>query len=234
MNEQTTLHRNHSSIGGDVPFQYVPPTVELAQRPTGLALLAREDGGSWEVPPPGYTESPGVAEQYSATRLGNTVHINAKGSLRNFNQLVDIRQLPTKIFPPQFGLFVYTPQYVLPALRPFNLTEAFGFPTDADHLVIHDANGPQRVEIKNIDRSVAPFFVSYSPSEGQLIATGLGKTLQEAFDNAVAQLPLYEPDVADGFTVYTTLESGFFRGGIAGFRSYFAKVEAKFTQAGPR
>lgn len=229
---ETTIDKNFSTAGGDSPFPHAPPPGDLVPWPKDRAFASR-DGGSWGGPPPGYTESPGVADQYSVVRLGTTVHITAKGTLPNMNQLVDIRQLPIRIFPPQFGLFFYTPQIVLPALRPFSLTESFGFPNDVDHLIIHDSNGPRRVEIANIDPKAVPFFASFSPKEKQMIATGTGKSLQEAFDNAVAQLPLKDPNVADGFTVYTLIESGFFRGGFAGFRSYYAKVEAKFTTSSP-
>jgi hypothetical protein len=114
-----------SPAGGDSPFPHVagdlvpwPYVQQLISR-----ILARGDdlfpwpwlkdahlstGGSNQCGPRS-RESLGRAK-YRATRLGTSVVITAEGVLGYWNELTDIRQLPQRIFPPQFGFFVCTPE----------------------------------------------------------------------------------------------------------------------------
>lgn len=195
------------------------------------------DGGSYPSAPPGHTEGMGRAK-YQATRLGTTLFITAEGQLPYTNQIADIRQLPWRIFPPQFGMFYYTPEITLPAIRPFRFTERFGFPLDTRNVVIHDADGAHEIDIVDTKAQTLSFMGSAdgagSSTDSDMTKVGYGVSLQEAFDNAVKQLPSGNGDIADGFVIYTALELGRFRGGIAGLDSCYAKVQAKFGVSGPR
>ncbi len=181
-------------------------------------------------PLPGYTEAPGRAE-YSAYRLGTAVFITAKGVLPNWNQIPDIRQLPIRIFPPQFGMFFYTPAIVLPTLRPFVISEPFGYPKDEKTLTMHDLDGSHVIEIADAAVHLPSVALAETAKGGvPMTAMGHGSSLQDAYDNAVAQLPTRESGVADSFVTYKLLETGSFYGGFAGIRAYFAKVQATFSR----
>ena len=229
-----------SPAGGDSPFPHVagdlvpwPYVQQLISR-----ILARGDdlfpwpwlkdapfstGGSNQCGPRS-RESLGRAK-YRATRLGTSVVITAEGMLGYWNELTDIRQLPQRIFPPQFGFFVCTPEIGLPATRPFTYSETVGYPLDAKTLVMHDADGAHTIEITEI-KSPALSALMATPASlagTTASATGTGRSLQEAFDNAVAHLPAI-PKHPDQLFVYTLAESGKIQGGIAGVNHYFAKV----------
>jgi len=181
-------------------------------------------GGALIGPPPGYTEALGHAK-YKALRIGTLLAIQASGTLSGFNQIPDIRQSLIKIFPPQFNFYVYTPEITVPALRPFSIVRFFGYPKDVDTVVIHDADGSHRIPIVTVPE-LEP--VAAAKKLGTRTAEGHGHSLQEAFDNAVAQLP-NDTDVADGFAIYTLIKTGFVTGGIIGISLYYAVVEVTFS-----
>lgn len=194
--------------------------------------------GVWPVPPtlpgdgldgspPGYTQNLGKAE-YRAFRLGNLLVIQARGTLSNVNQIPDIRQSPIKIYPPQFSFWVYTPYFTLPALKPFKISEVFGFPSNAPTVVIHDADGHHTIAIEDIPfeeaRALAAGDVSPPAEE-----TGYGTSFERAFAAAVAQLPTSAPGSADSLANYRLVDSGLLRGGIAGINLHYARVQVTFS-----
>jgi len=182
---------------------------------------------SGDGPPPGYTESYGRAD-YRAFRLGNALVIQAWGTLPYLNQIPDLRQSPLKIYPPQFDFWVYSPPFGLPALKPFKISEIFGFPSDATTVVIHDADGHHAIEIEDIafDDAAA---IAGKASKAAPEKTGYGKSFEEAFAAGVAALPTSEPGSADSLAQYRLVESGLLRGGIAGVNLHYAKVEVTFS-----
>ena len=70
----------------------------------------------------------GIAQYYSALRVGPIVLITAVGQTPNFNTQVTLEQLPWRIYPPLFGLFFETPAIQLPAIRPFAVSGVFPYP----------------------------------------------------------------------------------------------------------
>jgi hypothetical protein len=207
--------------GGEVPFP--------------LAREITKDGGLYASPPPGYAESPGRAT-YRAARIGTTLLITATGDLPNLNQIADLRQLPFDVFPPQFAMLFYTPPITLPAIQHFRFTKQFGFPKDVPYAIVHDADGLHQVNIEDVKDDDLPFTGStrtLSETSANPIEIGIGESLQDALNQAVARLPASNPHVADGFVVYTILEAGGFRGGFAGADRHYAKVEARFGVKAP-
>jgi hypothetical protein len=204
--------------------------------PTGpfpLVAALSKDGGSFPSVPTGFTEGPGRAA-YRAQRVGTNLFLTAEGQVPNLQTIADFRQLPIMIFPPQFGLFFYTPNgIVLPALRPFRFTEQFGFPAGQASVVVHDVDGRHVVDVVDVQPGDS-LPVAFAVDTGtELNKTGYGRSVQEAIDNAVAQLPVSNPNVADGFVSYVVREFGRFRGGFAGLDRHFARVEAKCGTAKP-
>lgn len=201
--------------------------------PFPLAAALARDGGSFPSVPTGFTEGPGRAS-YRAQRVGTALFLTAEGQVPNLQTIADLRQLPIMIFPPQFGLFFYTPSgIVTPALRPFKFTEQFGFPAEQASVVVQDVDGRHVIDVVDVQPGDSlPVAFAVEGGTG-LSKTGYGRSVQEAVDNAVAQLPVANPDVADGFVSYVVREFGRFRGGFAGLDRHFARVEVKFGTAKP-
>jgi hypothetical protein len=88
---------------------------------------------------------------YSAFRLGDIVHLTATGQTPNFNDKVEIEQLPFLILPPMFALYFEHPDIVFPAVRPFTCTRDIHFyPRNANTLTIQDADGFHSVSITQV------------------------------------------------------------------------------------
>lgn len=89
---------------------------------------------------------------FSAFRLGGatTTHIFAAGKTPNWNDKVDIEQLPIRIFPPWYGLYFIHQDFRQPAERPFLYHEAIAYPPDQKVITIVDADGEHKVPILEI------------------------------------------------------------------------------------
>lgn len=217
------LHPGNDPLGGGGQLHPLGPGLYPIP---GLIPSPRGDGGKWSRPPTGCTEAPGEA-QYRAYRVGGLIFLRAEGMCGS-DQIADLRQSSLLIFPPQFELMVYTPLMPQPAIRPFRafaFTETFPFNADAPACVVRDAKGQTVVPITDAPaaaRQMTPFTLT-DPAGPVTEAVGHGRTLQEAFDAAVAQLPS-QGGVADGFVTYTVVEQGSYRGGFAGVGACFCKV----------
>jgi len=161
---------------------------------------------------------------YAAFRLGSTqVAIVAEGTLPHLNDRADLAQSPLRIFPPRFELFFVQQAISLPATRPFRIVEIFGYPNQQATLVVRDADGPHKVEIK--DSGVQTLVTPGSENTSVAYST---TSIQDAFDSAVAQLPPPNPgNVADQLIIYTLKRAGKVESGFGGFHHYFAEVEVQ-------
>ena len=217
----------HRQSGPETPF---PLAASVSASPGGPSIWPVPlpiPTSSASGPPPGYTESYGRAE-YRAFRLGSALLIQAWGTLSSVSQIPDIRQSPLKIYPPQFDFWVYTPQFALPALKPFKLSEIFGFPTSAPVVVIHDADGHHTIAIHDIvfDEPPAVALKGGTPPPEEI---GYGKSFEAAFAAAVAALPTTAPGSVDSLATYRLIESGLRRGGVAGINLHYARVDVTFS-----
>ncbi|MBB5695798.1 hypothetical protein [Muricoccus pecuniae] len=150
----------------------------------------------------------------------------AEGILPNQNDRADIVQMPWRILPPQFALVFIQAQISLPATRPFRTVEVFGYPSRQSAMTIHDANGRHVVPIED-GAEQKLLAAKLAPQEDGQIRVGYSKSsLQEAFDNAVRQIPPPSSEIADALVTYVLKRSGKIEGGIAGLELYFAEVEA--------
>jgi hypothetical protein len=213
--------------GPETPYPQAASLPAAAGGPSIWPFPPLIPNSSISGPPPGYSESYGRAE-YRAFRLGRALLIQAWGTLSSVSQIPDIRQSPLKIYPPQFDFWVYTPQFALPALKPFKLSEIFGFPAGAPVVVIHDADGHHTVEIEDLafDERPAVALQGGTPPPEEI---GYGKSFEAAFAAAVAALPRTAPGSADGLATYRLIESGLRRGGFPGIDLHYARVDVTFS-----
>lgn len=89
---------------------------------------------------------------FSAFRLGGatTTHIFAAGKTPNWNDKVDVEQLPIRIFPPWYGLYFIHQDFQQPAERPFLYHESISYPPEEKIITIVDADGDHKVAILDI------------------------------------------------------------------------------------
>ncbi len=167
---------------------------------------------------------------YQCIRIGNVVLLRAEGMLSHANDRAVLEQMPWRIWPPQFGLYVVSPAIALPALRPFAISELFAFPRSAKVLVVHDADGAHEVTIGGLPADHP--FTTFDHQNSADMCTGYSATsLQDAFDTAVADLAATQPTVPDGIANFAIKRSGLQRGGLIGLRLYYAQVEASIASA---
>ena len=177
------------------------------------------DGLGLPAAPPGYSEAYAKAE-YRAIRLGHEVLIHAAGTLPNTNSFADIRLMPWRVYPPQFGFLVYSPEISLPTLREFSFATRFPYPPKETVLVVYDADGPLEVPILLPD--LEPARGESASASG---ATGYGGTLQMAVDEAIRLIPpAPRGPIADELFRFKVVEQGKLVGGFPGFNTYFATV----------
>lgn len=188
--------------------------------PVSPASPRLSDGMGLQGPPGGYSEMEGIAD-YRAVRLGSEVHIRASGELGYITDFADLRQLPIRIYPPEFGFFVYRAGVGLPTTRKFGFVSRFAYPPNEPNLTIHDAAGRHSIPIH--DPSLLPLRTAIAASGSS--ATGYGATLQEAVDHAIVQLPPPHGDGADILYRYSVLDQGKLVGGFVGFDTFYAEVE---------
>jgi hypothetical protein len=168
-----------------------------------------------------------------AFRAGHHVLIIAEGSLPTPGFDVDIVTSPLRIFPPQFIVVRCTRPGIWPQhVTPYHYSEPVPFPEDQEVITVQHADGSDQVEIQDCGPELAAFTqattgdADRAASPGVDEATGFSRKLsfEEAFANAVANLPPIEPPVADALSRVHVLEIGGLFGGIAGFHQLFIRI----------
>ncbi|KLL09849.1 MULTISPECIES: hypothetical protein [Protofrankia] len=174
-----------------------------------------------------------------AFREGPFVLIVAEGELPNPGYEVDIAKSLLRIFPQQFNLLRRAkpgifPQYV----TPYRYAETVRYPEDQDTITVHHADGTDRVDIEPTGKELASFVAAVRggadrpalPAEAEE-AIGLSSKLSfdEAFANAVANLPPSDAILADALARVQVLEIGGLFGGFAGFHHLFVRVSRTIT-----
>lgn len=171
--------------------------------------------------------------QIRAFRVEKYVLILAEGELPTPGFDVDITQSLLKIFPPQFDLVQCPRPGIFPqVITPYRYAESVLFPVDHDTVTVHHAEGSDVVKIEEVSAELAGYSQAIRGEErrsgpsGADEATGFSKKLSfdEAFANAVDNLPPIEPPVADALSRVQVLEIGALFGGIAGFHDLFVRI----------
>lgn len=168
-----------------------------------------------------------------AYRAENYIVIVADGSTPTPGFDVDIVPNVRRIFPQQFDLVQCPkPGFWTEVVTPYHYAEAVPFPRDHPTMTVHHADGSDRVNIEDCGPELAAFTHAVTGdadrprSPGEDEATGFSKKLSfdEAFANAVANLPPIEPPVPDALSRVQVLEIGGLFGGIAGFHDLFVRI----------
>lgn len=168
-----------------------------------------------------------------AFRAENYIVIVADGTTPTPGFDVDIVPSLLKIFPQQFNLVQCPkPGMWTQVVTPYHYAEAVPFPKDQPTVTVHHAEGSDAVSIEDCGPELAPFAravtgdADRSRSSGADEATGFSKKLSfdEAFANAVANLPPIEPPVADALSRVEVVEIGGLFGGFAGFHDLFVRI----------
>ncbi|HSV64666.1 MAG TPA: hypothetical protein VLJ59_02000 [Mycobacteriales bacterium] len=158
------------------------------------------------------------------------VLIVAEGELPTPGFDVDIEQSPLKIFPPQFNLLRRPRPGIFPqVVTPYRHAERVPFPAGQEIVTVHHAEGSDRVPIEECGPELAAYVqaVNGAGTTGDVDeATGFSKNLSfdEAFADALANLPPFSSPVADALARVEVLEIGGLFGGFAGFHDLFVKV----------
>ena len=158
-----------------------------------------------------------------AYRIGRYVLIVAKGEKPTPGYQVDIEPSPLRIFPQQYNLLWHERPGVWPdVVVPYVSSKAVVYPEDQPSVTVHHAEGHDEVKIEPVVRDIAGF----APGDSEDEATGMSPDLSfdEAFADALANLPDREPTHPDELTTVKVTEAGGLFGGFAGFHHVYVRV----------
>ncbi|MGH3901408.1 MAG: hypothetical protein ACRDTA_24775 [Pseudonocardiaceae bacterium] len=159
--------------------------------------------------------------------------IIAEGELPTPGFDVDIAASPWGIGPPQFTLLRCLRRGIRPqVLTPYRCAETVRFPADQRTVTVHHADGTDQVGIEECGKELSFYLQVISGNadqpcpEGADEATGFSKKLSydEAFANALANLPPLTSPVTDGSERIQVVKIGGLFGSIAGFHDLFVRV----------
>lgn len=176
---------------------------------------------------------PAQRTQVRACRVGRYLLIIAQGDLPNPGYGVDIGPNPRKIFPQQFNLLRRARPGVWPeVISPYSYGEIVTFPADQPVVVVHHADGQDRVDIQECGEDLREFAaaVTGSPERpcpaGAEQATGFSRnfSFDEAFTGALVNLSQDTPSSPAALTRIQVLEIGALVGEEAGLRNMFVRV----------
>jgi hypothetical protein len=168
-----------------------------------------------------------------AFRAGRYLLIVAQGDLPTPGYELDIQQSPLRIFPQQYNLLRRERPGIWPdVVVPYRYGEVFLFPADQPVVTVHHRDGQDKVDIEECGEELAPFAALVSqPAEGSgesaaNEATGMSanRSFDEAFADAVANLPAPFPTHPDQLTTVEVVRIGGLFGGIAGFNHLVVTV----------
>jgi len=181
--------------------------------------------------------APEVTDQFArrdkirAYRAGRYILIVATGELPTPGYDADIEPSPLRIYPQQYNLLQRRRPGMWPqVVTPYTYGELFVYPEDQPTVTVHHADGQDEVDIEQAGQDLAEFSSVVSQESVGAVdeATGLSSRLSfdEAFADALANLPVHEPSHPDEMTSVKVTEVGALFGGIAGFRHLYVKVQS--------
>jgi hypothetical protein len=183
---------------------------------------------------PETTEQLAQRRTIRAFRLGPYILIVAEGDLPSPAYEADIEPSPLKIFPQQYVLLRrLRPGSWMQVVVPYVHAELFLYPEDQRVVTVHHADGKDEVKIEESVSDLGQFGEVVARESRGLDArvseaTGTSPSLKfdEAFKNALENLPVYPPSHPDELIHVEVLETGGLFGGFAGFRHLYVRVRA--------
>ena len=168
-----------------------------------------------------------------AFRAGSYILILAEGELPSPGYEVNIQRSPLRIFPPQFNLLWRERPGIWPRIVvPYVNGEIFRYPVDQPTVTVHHADGQDQVEIQQVGAELAQFeaMVADRTQEGaapgvdEAIGTSSNLKFDEAFANALQNMPPYKPPHTDPLETIDVVKMGALFGGVAGFHHMVVRV----------
>jgi len=167
-----------------------------------------------------------------AFRAGRHLLLVAEGQLPDPGFETDIQQSPLRIFPQQYNLVRRRRPGFFPAVFvPYRYAEVVLFPPEAPTVVVHHADGSDSVDIEECREELAGFAAVVSGSvsgtqadEVEAVGSSARLSFDEAFADAVANLPPFEPPFPDAMDRIVMVDTGALFGGIAGLHHLFVRV----------
>ncbi len=173
--------------------------------------------------------------EITAYRLGRYVLIVAVGDLPSPGYEVNIEPSPLRIFPQQYNLFWHERPGIWPdVLVPYVHSELVVYPEGQSVVTVHHADGQDEVGINEAGADLGRFAAVVADQDSETAAdeaVGLSQNLRfdEAFADALANLPHRDPTHPDELTTVTVTETGGVFGGIAGFHHLYVRVSRTVT-----
>ena len=169
-----------------------------------------------------------------AFRAGRYLLIVAEGDLPTPGYDLDIQQSPIRIFPQHYNLVRRERPGIWPdVVVPYRYAEVVVYPADQDVVTVHHRDGQDRVDIQGCGENLAEFAAVVAPQQTEggrtpVEATGMSPNLSfdEAFANAMANLPEFTAPHPDALGRVDVVEIGGLFGGFAGFHHLFVRVRA--------
>jgi hypothetical protein len=170
-----------------------------------------------------------------AFRAGRYILIVANGELPDPGYDVDIEPSVLQTFPQQYNVLRRRRPGTWPqVITPYTHGEVFAYPEDQAVVTVHHADGSEEVDISESDLDLAQFaaVMSAGPRESAATstseATGMSSRLSfdEAFADALANLPQVVLSQPDQLTSVRVTEIGGLFGGFAGFHHLYVKVQS--------
>jgi hypothetical protein len=168
-----------------------------------------------------------------AFRAGRYLLILAEGDLPTAGYEVDIELSPLDVFPPQYQLLrrerVLLPRVVVP----YRYGEVVIYPEDQPTVTVDHADGQDEVNIETCGQDLADFAALVSGEAGETSsrsaaaeAIGMSRRLSfdEAFANALANLPPATPPHPDALTRVQVVDTSGLFGGLPGFHHLVVRV----------
>lgn len=173
-------------------------------------------------------------ETIRAFRTGRHVLIIAEGELPTPGYDVRITQRPERIFPPWYQVLrCARPGFFPQVVVPYRTSQSVDYPEDPATIRVFHADGEDDVTIEACGDELSAYGevvggagAERACPEGADEATGFSKSLSfdEAFADAVAKLPRFEPEHPDTLETVRVVEIGGLFGGIAGFHDLYVRV----------
>ncbi|MGR6963368.1 hypothetical protein ACU610_02760 [Geodermatophilus sp. URMC 61] len=174
-----------------------------------------------------------------AFRAGPFILILAEGQLPNPGYEVDIQRSPLLIFPPQFNLLWRQRPGIWPTVVvPYRHCEVFRYPVDQPTVTVHHADGQDQVEIQPIGAELAQFGAMVSdrstdegsaPGGEEAIGMSANLKFDEAFANALDNLPPFDPPYPDALARVDVVDTAGLFGGLPGFHHLVVRVRRVVT-----
>ncbi len=173
-----------------------------------------------------------------AFHCGEHLLLVAEGELPSPGYDVDIERSLLDVEPPAFTLLRCVKSGFWPqVITPYRYCEIFRIGPRRDHVLVHhaDATEPEEVEVEDLPDKMAPGAERFlRPAEASASGsatqetTGQSRNLSfdEAFANALQNLPGTLPSHPDQLTTVDVVDIGALFGGIAGFNHLFVRVRA--------